>query len=42
MLAYVLGQYPVKGGSAMPKKAVFTMKLEPELRAEFILDKRNT
>ncbi len=34
----MLGQYHFPKLSAMPKEAVFTMKLEPELRADFMAE----
>lgn len=37
MIRYILGQYLSRVGErAMPKEAVFTMKLESSLREEFI------
>lgn len=35
---YILGEYLIRGGPLMSKEAVFTMKLEPELRAEFMAE----
>ena len=34
----MLGQYHFPKVSSMPKEAVFTMKLEPELRADFMAE----
>ncbi len=35
---YILSQYLMMGNPIMSKEAVFTMKLEPELRAEFMAE----
>lgn len=38
MTTYILSLYVLLQKTIMPKEAVFTMKLEPELRAEFMAE----
>ena len=38
MITYILSHYPDAGDFVLSKEAVFTMKLESELRAEFMAE----